>query len=82
MTITPEHIANLIFAVSQVRFFEKEYKDWPTFANLEITERYKNKMDEILKGMEMDEFIPRKQLIETITLKYGKEIQTLEWDRR
>jgi hypothetical protein len=72
MTITPEHIANLIFAVSQVRFFEKEYKDWPTFANLEIIDRYKKKIDEILKDMGVEEFIERKQLIETIKLEYNE----------
>ncbi len=76
MTITPEHIANLIFAVSQVRFFEKEYKDWPTFANLEIIQKYQKKIDEILNGMGMDQFIERTKLIETIKLEYNADTDT------
>lgn len=68
MNITPEHIGNLIFAISQTRFFEKEYKDWPTYDTLKIIEAYQRKIYEVLKEMGVEEHISRQQLQEAIKL--------------
>lgn len=66
MNITPEHIGNLIFAISQTRFFEKEYKDWPSYDTLKIIESYQRKIDEELKEMGVEEHISRQSLIENV----------------
>jgi hypothetical protein len=66
MNITPEHIGNLIFAISQMRFFEKEYKDWPTYDTLKIIEAYKRKIDDELREMGVEGHISRQTLIDNV----------------
>jgi hypothetical protein len=66
MNITPEHVGNLVFAISQVRYFEKDYKDWPSYETLKIIEAYQRKIDEELKEMGVEEHINRQSLIENV----------------
>lgn len=66
MTITPERVGNLIFAISQIRYFEKDYKDWPSYDTLKIIEAYQRKIDEELKEMGVEEHINRQSLIENV----------------
>jgi hypothetical protein len=74
MNITPEHVGNLIFAISQTRYFEKDYKDWPSYDSLKIIEAYQRKIDEELKKMGVQEHISRQQLQEILKLVYGNQI--------
>lgn len=74
MNITPERVGNLVFAISQVRYFEKDYKDWPSYETLKIIEAYQRKIDEVLKEMGVEEHISRQQLQETLKLVYGNQI--------
>ena len=71
MTITPKQVANLIFAVSQLRYFEKELMtDKHNHELNDITIRWQFKVDEVLSEMGVDGFIGREQLLETINLEY------------
>jgi len=73
MRITPELVAKLIFAASQLRYFEQQLLIDPNQEMHAIVIRYQCNLDDILCKMGVDEFISRKTLIETITLEYGKE---------
>ena len=73
MRITPEHVANLIFAVSQLRYFERELVMQPNDELQDITIRWQFKVDQVLIEMGVEEFISRKSLIETIKLEYESE---------
>lgn len=73
MTITPKQIANLIFAVSQLRWFEKEYAIDPTIECKDIVVKWQFMVDKVLSEMGVDGFISRDQLLETIKLEYDNE---------
>jgi hypothetical protein len=69
MTINPEQVANLIFAVSQLRWFEKELMSDKN--NLELNDivvKWQFMVDKVLHEMEAKEFVRRKQLLETIKI--------------
>lgn len=68
MKITPELIAKLIFATSQLRYFEREYLIDPSLELHDIVVKWQCKVDEVLDQMCMKEFIPLKQLIEIASL--------------
>ena len=77
MTITPKQVANLIFATSQLRYFEKELAADPRgFELLDIATKWQFKVDEVLIEMGVEEFISRKQLLETIKLEYNADTNT------
>ena len=67
MKATPELIAKLIFASTQLRYFEKEMAIDPGNELRDIVIKWQFKIDEVLMQMGMDEFIPLKQLIKIIT---------------
>ncbi len=72
MTITPKQVANLIFSVSQLRYFEKELMtDKHNHELIDITVRWQFKVDEVLSEMGVDGFISRQELIEKLTLEYA-----------
>ena len=74
MTITPKQVANLIFAVSQLRYFENELMtDKHNHELIDITVRWQFKVDEVLSEMGVDGFIDRKQLLEIINLENKTE---------
>lgn len=75
MTITPKQVANLIFAVSQLRWFEKEYRIDPTLEVKDIVIKWQFMVDKVLSEMGVDGFISRDQLLETIKLEYNEPDQ-------
>ena len=78
MTVTPEQVANLIFAVSQLRYFEKELMtDKNNFELNDITLKWQFMVDKVLIEMGVEEFIGRKQLLEVIKLEYNENIETV-----
>lgn len=79
MRVTPEQVANLIFATSQLRYFEKELMTDKNNLELnDITLKWQFMVDKVLIEMGVEEFIGRKQLLETIKLEYnGKEVQAI-----
>lgn len=68
MKITPELIAKLIFASSQLRFFEQQCLIDPNQEMHDIVLKWQCKVDEVLCEMGVSEFIPLKQLVEIINL--------------
>ena len=79
MRVTPEQVANLIFATSQLRYFEKELMTDKNNLELnDITLKWQYMVDKVLIEMGVEEFIGRKQLLDTIKLEYdGKEVQAI-----
>lgn len=68
MIITPEMVARLIFATTQLRFFEKEYRVDPSIEMHDIVLRWQCKVDSILTQMGMHDFMPYDQLLELLKL--------------
>ena len=74
MKVTPEHVANLIFSVSQLRYFEKELMtDKSNFELNDIVVKWQYMVDKVLIEMGVEEFISRKSLIEMIKFEYESE---------
>lgn len=67
MSITPEIVAKLIFATTQLRFFEREYMVDPSLEMQDIVLRWQCKVDSILTQMGMRDFMPYNELLETLT---------------
>jgi hypothetical protein len=72
MNLTPEHVAKLIFAVSQLRYFEQQLLIDPNQEMHGIVIRWQCKTDEILCIMGVDQFMPYDQLLELIKLQHEK----------
>ena len=73
MIITHEIIAKLIFATTQLRFFEKEYLADPSIEMNDIVIKWRCKVDKILNEMGMQEFMPFNQLLEILKLNNQHE---------
>lgn len=73
MIITPEIITKLIFATTQLRYFEKEYRLDPSMELQDIVIRWQCKVDQILNEMGMQEFMPYNQLLEILKLNNSHE---------
>jgi hypothetical protein len=71
MTITPEQVANLIYAISQLRWFEKEYAVDPTIELNDIVLKWRFMVDRVLIEMGVQDFVSRKELLETINLEHA-----------
>lgn len=70
MIITPENLAKLIFLVSNLRYFEREYaSDKEQDIKVEISiVRIKNEIDTFLKEMGLDEYFDKTILTEVIKI--------------
>lgn len=69
MKTTSELIGKLIFASSQLRYFEKELMMEPGNMELhDIVIKWQMKMDEVLMEMGVTDFIPLKKIIEQVKL--------------
>lgn len=75
MTITPDILAELIYACSELRYFEKECLMNPNQEAHDIVIKIQFKVDQLLIKMGMVEFIPLSDLknLTKIALN-GKEI--------
>ena len=69
MRVTPEQIANLIFACSQLRFFERELMTDKNNLELnDITLKWQYMVDKVLIEMGVEEFISRSELIYNLNI--------------
>lgn len=68
MTITPEVVAKLIFATTQLRFFEKEYRLDPSVEMQDIVLRWQCKVDQLLEKMGMHDFMPYDDLLKQLKI--------------
>lgn len=73
MTITPEIVAKLIFATTQLRFFEREYMVDPSLEMQDIVLRWQCKVDYILTQMGMHDFMPYNELLEILKINNSHE---------
>lgn len=71
MTLTPDIIAKLIFATSQLRFFERELVMEPNNELHDIVIRWQCKIDSLLVEMGMDKFIPLDELKAILKIEFG-----------
>lgn len=69
MRITPELVANLIFASSQLRYFEQVFQVDPDVQVKDIIIRYQCKVDDVLCKMGMEMHMSRQQIIDIIKLE-------------
>lgn len=76
MRITPELISKLIFASSQLRFFEQQCLIDPNQEMHDIVLKWQCKLDEVLCEMGADQYVPLKTLIETINLNENQKQTT------
>lgn len=74
MKTTPELVAKLIFASSQLRYFEQQCLMEPNNEMHDIVVRWQCKVDEVLCQMGVDGFISLKTLIETIQLNEYEKV--------
>lgn len=72
MNITTNIIAKFIFATTQLRYFEKEYRIDPSIEMKDIVIKWQCKVDQILQSMGMHDFMPFEQLLETLNMTYGR----------
>lgn len=72
MSITSEIVAKLIFATTQLRFFEKEYRLDPTLEMQDIVLRWQCKVDHILEKMGMHDFMPYDDLLKHLKIDVNK----------
>jgi hypothetical protein len=68
MKTTPELVAKLIFASSQLRYFEQQLVMEPSDELHDIVIRWQCKVDEVLCLMDADQYIPLKTIIDTVKL--------------
>lgn len=73
MTITPEIAAKLIYGISQLRYFEREYAKDNHVEMRRIVDIWRNRIDQLLEDIGATEFVPLKELLNQIQL-----INTLE----
>jgi len=68
MTITPEMVAKLVFATTQLRYFEKEFRLEPNIEMQDIVLKWQCKVDELLNRMGMQEYMPYDQLTQLLKI--------------
>lgn len=73
MIITPEKLADLIFSISQLRYYEKECKDNPPIEEIRIIIDLQRRVDNILKTMGMQEFLTHEQIVQILKLNSQHE---------
>lgn len=73
MIITPEKLADLIFSISQLRYYEKECKGGHPIDEVRIIITLQRRVDDILKTMGMQDFLTREQIIQILKLNSQHE---------
>lgn len=69
MRVSKQQLANLLFATSQLRYFEKELNSDQSNEELKcIVFRWQQKVDEMLYILQITEYMSREELIEFIQL--------------
>lgn len=76
MKITPELVAKLIFASSQLRYFEQQCMIDPNPEMHDIVRRYQCKVDEVLCLMGVDMYMPLNTLLQTIKISNNEHSKT------
>lgn len=61
-------VAKLIFATTQLRYFEKEFRIEPNIEMQDIVVKWQCKVDDLLNRMGVQDFMPYNQLIQLIKI--------------
>lgn len=69
MRIADEHIAKLIFASSQLRYFEQQLLVDPNQEMHDIVIRAQRNLDNVLCEMGFEDFVPLKTIIDTLKIE-------------
>jgi hypothetical protein len=75
MKLTPELIAKLIFASSELRYFEKELVMEPSNELQDIVIRCQFRLDSILAEMGFTDFVALDSLKQIVELEYKTELK-------
>jgi hypothetical protein len=67
MNVTPEYVAKLIFHISNMRYFEKQYQNDPCWENRDLMLVYQRRIDEFLILNDFDKFLSYEELLFLIT---------------
>lgn len=73
MIITHEKLADLIFSISQLRYYEKDFKNNPSMDEVWIIITLQRRVDNILKTMGMQDFLTHEQIIQILKLNSQHE---------
>ena len=73
MIITPEKLADLIFSISQLRYYEKDCKNNPSMDEVRVIITLQRRVDDILKIMGMQDFLTHDQIIQILKLNSQHE---------
>lgn len=68
MTLTPEIVAKLIYGISQLRYWEKEYAKEPGSELRRIVMLWQDRLDELIEQLGATEFISLKDLLKQIEI--------------
>lgn len=68
MTITPEIVGKLIFGISQLRYWEREYAKEPGAEIKQLVGKWQDRLDELLERLGATGFIDLKDLINEIEI--------------
>jgi hypothetical protein len=67
MNITPELVARLIFNISNMRYFQKEFQREPTRENKDLLISFQGKVDEFLFENGLAEYADFEEILSTLT---------------
>lgn len=68
MNLTKEHIAKLIYGISQLRYWEQEFVNEPAVEMKGIVMKWQKRMDELISDLGAKEYIGLKELINDIKI--------------
>lgn len=74
MNLTTETVAELIFRVSNLRHFEKEYEYDPNWYKINEVKELQRKVDEFLEAQGIHKFISKEDLIQMLNNPLKKAI--------
>lgn len=67
MNLTPEQVAKLIFHISNMRYFEKQYQNDPCWENRDLMLVYQRRIDEFLILNDFDKFLSYDEILTMIS---------------
>ena len=73
MNITPEQVARLIFNLSNMRYFQKEFQADPCKQNRDLLVSFQGKVDEFLYLNQLTEFSSYEEILDMLTHQQFKQ---------
>lgn len=73
MRIDHDILSKLLFAVSQLRYFEKEYLIDPNIEVQDIVIKWQQKVDSLLQNMGIDGYVPLNNLKDILKISFNAD---------